>query len=173
MKGTVVEHLLPRIPLPSILPQRSNPRLARLRIKPTLVQEHTGRVDPVINLVIHANVSQDSQLPQDLQTGFPSPQLPRLRIVLGSFDADSVRAHIGRQNDALLRDIARSLAGADAILFNGKAGETLVKEIVLNALAKGLGVQASDSYPSTYFESPGRYGVIDVLLPEGISVRPG
>lgn len=99
--------------------------------------------------------------------------IPRLRIVLGSFDADSVRAHIGRQNDALLRDIARSLAGADAILFNGKAGETLVKELVLNALAKGLGVQASDTYPSTYFESPGRYGVIDVLLPEGISVRPG
>lgn len=99
--------------------------------------------------------------------------IPRLRIVLGSFDADSVRAHIGRQNGALLRDIARSLAGADAILFNGKAGETLVKELVLNALAKGLGVQASDTYPSTYFESPGRYGVIDVLLPEGISVRPG
>lgn len=99
--------------------------------------------------------------------------IPRLRIVLGSFDADRVRAHIGRLSEPLISDIARSLAAADPILFNGKTGETLVKELVLSTLANRLGGAPADAYPSTYFESPGRYGPIEVLLPEGLTVRAG
>ena len=98
--------------------------------------------------------------------------IPRLRIVLGSFDAASLRAHVGRQSEALLTEIAGSVARVDAAQFAGPAGETYLKELVVGALVRGLGVHPGDDYPSTYFESPGRHGVVDVLLPERFSLRP-
>jgi hypothetical protein len=50
--------------------------------------------------------------------------------------------------------------------------ETYLKAIVLGALARELVTQPQQDYPSTYFESPGRHGVVEVLLPERFELRP-
>ena len=41
--------------------------------------------------------------------------IPRLRLVLGSFDAPSLRQHIGRQREVLQQQIADRVARADAM----------------------------------------------------------
>jgi len=98
--------------------------------------------------------------------------IPRLRIVLGSFDAGSLRAHMERRSDVLSREIAHSLARAEVAQFSGPAGVAFVKDLVLDVLARELGTDPAEAYPSTYFESPGRHGVVDVLLPERLGLRP-
>jgi curved DNA-binding protein CbpA len=98
--------------------------------------------------------------------------IPRLRIVLGSFDAGSLRAHMGRQSERLQAGIAQAVARADAAQLTGPAGEDYLKALVLAALARELGTQPLEDYPSTYFESPGRHGAVDVLLPQHYQLRP-
>jgi curved DNA-binding protein CbpA len=98
--------------------------------------------------------------------------IPRLRIVLGSFDAGSLRAHIGRGNESLTSEIARNVALADAAQLTGPASEAFLKKLVLDVLARELGTDPGEDYPSTYFESPGRHGVVDVLLPARPALRP-
>lgn len=104
--------------------------------------------------------------PQVLQLNKAELTIPRLRLVLGSFDAPSLRQHIGKQREVLQQQIADRVARADAMRISGPGGEAYLKAIVLAALANGLGTRTDEDYPSTYFESPGRHGVVDVLLPE-------
>ena len=109
--------------------------------------------------------------PQVLQLDKAVLTIPRLRLVLGSFDAPSLRQHIGRQREVLQQQIADRVARADAMRIAAPGGEAYLKAIVLGALATGLGTRPDEDYPSTYFESPGRHGVVDVLLPERFSLR--
>ena len=98
--------------------------------------------------------------------------IPRLRVVLGSFDAGSLRAHMARQSERLQGGIAQAVARADAAQLSVPAGEAHLKALVLGALASELGTHPAEDYPSTYFESPGRHGVVDVLLPQRYQLRP-
>jgi hypothetical protein len=98
--------------------------------------------------------------------------IPRLRVVLGSFDAGSLRAQMARQSERLQGGIAQAVARADAAQLSGPAGEGHLKALVLGALASELGTHPAEDYPSTYFESPGRHGVVDVLLPQRYQLRP-
>lgn len=111
------------------------------------------------------------QAPQVLTLEKAELTIPRLQLVFGSFDASSLRAHVERQRDALQGQIALSLARADATQLAAPGGEAYLKAVVLGALATGLGTVAEEDYPSTYFESPGRRGVVDVVLPEGFALR--
>jgi hypothetical protein len=97
--------------------------------------------------------------------------IPRLRLVLGSFDAPILRVRIDRQRAALQLQIAASVMRADVLRLAAPGGEAHLKALALGALADGLGTRADEDYPSTYFESPGRYGVVDVLLPEPFALH--
>lgn len=99
--------------------------------------------------------------------------IPRLRVVLGSFEAPMLRARLVRQEPRLREEVARSLERADPAQLSGPLAESYLKTIVLGVLAKDLPASAQESYPSTYFESPGRHGVVEVLLPEGFELVPG
>lgn len=98
--------------------------------------------------------------------------VPRLRVVLGSFDAASLRAHMDRQRVRLQAEVAQSLARADAAQLMGPSSAAYLKVVVLGALVRGLGTPPPQDHPSTYFESPGRYGVVEVLLPEKFALLP-
>jgi hypothetical protein len=99
-------------------------------------------------------------------------RVPRLRIVLGSFDAASLRAHIERHRERLVQDVRDRLAQPDGLALAGAAGAASLKTLVAGALTRSLGTKPDDDYPSTFFESPGRHGVVDVLLPEGFLFTP-
>ncbi|MFL6691959.1 MAG: J domain-containing protein [Ramlibacter sp.] len=96
--------------------------------------------------------------------------IPRMRVVLGTFDAASMRAHIDKHRQRLVQELADQLSRADPVQLAG-GGHALLRAVLAGALSKGLGTQPDEDYPSTFFESPGRHGVIEVLLPEGYTLR--
>lgn len=97
--------------------------------------------------------------------------IPRLRLVLGSFEAARQQAHIRRHRERLLAEIAQRLAQADAKQLAGPQGEGYLKAQLLDALATGLGTNPAETFPSTWSESPGRDGVVEVLLPAGYALK--
>jgi curved DNA-binding protein CbpA len=143
--------------------------------KASLLQEF-----PDLRVRAFAEASQDREartvdllaVPLVLQLEQAQLTIPRLRVVLGSFDAGSLRVRMERQGDRLRNELALSLARADAVQLQGPLSETYLKAIVLGALARELVTQPQQDYPSTYFESPGRHGVVEVLLPERFELRP-
>jgi curved DNA-binding protein CbpA len=98
--------------------------------------------------------------------------IPRLRLVLGSVDAGSLRTHIATHRESLLAELTRSAAGADVAAFMGPAGEAFLRELLQGALTKALGLRPGEALASMPADSPARYGVIDMLLPQAYSVRP-
>jgi hypothetical protein len=51
-----------------------------------------------------------------------------------------------------------------------KDGEKYLKSFILDAIGEITGTNRFEDYPSTQSESPGRYGVIDVSLPDSFSM---
>jgi curved DNA-binding protein CbpA len=98
--------------------------------------------------------------------------IPRLHLVLGSVDAGSLRTHIATHRESLLAELTRSAAGADVAAFMGPAGEAFLRELLQGALTKALGLRPGEALASMPADSPARYGVIDMLLPQAYSVRP-
>jgi curved DNA-binding protein CbpA len=110
--------------------------------------------------------------PLVLQMGPGELTIPRLRVVLGTFDTAAARASIAPQTERLVSEVARSLERSDAAQIQGPTGETYLKAVVLGTLANELATQPQQGYPSSYFESPGRHGVVEVLLPARFELQP-
>lgn len=97
--------------------------------------------------------------------------IPRLRIVLGSFDVANLKAHVARHRERLLQETLAQLARADPVPLAAGQGAAELKALVRTAVNGGLNIDAGEEFPSTYFESPGRHGVVDVLLPERYALK--
>ncbi|HEX2546173.1 MAG TPA: hypothetical protein VHL79_14935, partial [Ramlibacter sp.] len=95
----------------------------------------------------------------------------RLKVVLGTFDAPSLKAHIDQHRGRLVRELAERLAQADALRLGGNDGEAYLKGLVERGLAASLATRPEEEYPSTYHESPGRHGVVEVVLPDSFTLR--
>ena len=106
------------------------------------------------------------------ETGGGAAQLTirNISLLVGSFDSPVLLAHIGRHRERLIHDLTARLAREDPDRLARPDGEKLLKRVVLEAAAASLATDLAQEYPSTYFESPGRYGVVDVLLPEGFKL---
>lgn len=101
-------------------------------------------------------------------------RIPRLRLVLGSFDAVALRSYIIKNRAALLNDVVRGLRSARGNSLVGPDGERYVQGVIQDALVQSLGTRPEEAFPSTWFESPGRYGVVAVVLPDRYRLRlPG
>ena len=97
--------------------------------------------------------------------------IARLRLVLGTFDAPSLRARIERQRQQLARDLAQRISVDARVELIPTAGEDFLRAVLAGVLNNLLETLPKEDYPSTYFESPGRHGIVDVILPESLIVQ--
>ena len=91
--------------------------------------------------------------------------------MLGTFDARLLRRRIDDRRALLVESIAERLASDARLERKPLANESYLREVVAAAINHALGARLDESYPSTYFESPGRYGVVDVALPDRFDLR--
>ncbi|MDO5692597.1 MAG: J domain-containing protein [Pseudomonadota bacterium] len=94
-------------------------------------------------------------------------EIPAITIVVGSFDAPDFMAHLARHRERIVRELADHLALENPALLTGAGGQRRLRSAVTASLLFSSGADAAQEYPSTWFESPGRHGVVDVLLPRG------
>ncbi len=97
--------------------------------------------------------------------------IPRISLVLGTFDARLLRRRIDDRRALLVEAIAERLASDPRLERTPVANESYLREVVAAAINHALGARLDESFPSTYFESPGRYGVVDVALPDRFDLR--
>jgi hypothetical protein len=109
--------------------------------------------------------------PLVLHSGRHEITIARLRVLLGSFDTPSLRARIERQRQQLVRDLAQRIAVDPRVELLHTGDEALLRAVLAGALNSLLETRPEEDYPSTYFESPGRHGVVDVILPERFIVQ--
>ena len=109
--------------------------------------------------------------PLVLLSGRHEITIARLRLVLGSFDAPRLRARIERQRQQLVRDLAQRIAVDARVELIPTGGEALLRAVLADALNNLLETLPEEDYPSTYSESPGRHGIVDVILPERFIVQ--
>jgi curved DNA-binding protein CbpA len=109
--------------------------------------------------------------------GVPSPPVslivPEMTLVLGSFDADRLRDHIKKHRQRILDDLTKQIEAQPVTFGLGADVEARFKRVVTQSLMASLETPPNETYPSTYFESPGRHGVVQVILPQGVSVLSG
>ena len=93
--------------------------------------------------------------------------IPSISLLVGSFDAPNLLAHMDRHRERLASELAGLLASEDPKMLTSAQAEQYLAGVVTRAVSASLGVQSTrGDYPSTYFESPGRYGVTHVIFPD-------
>lgn len=110
--------------------------------------------------------------PLVVKLGRATLKIPRLQVVLGTVDTAALRAQLVQQEHRLSGEVTSSLQRADPTQLSGPQADGYLKAIVLGALSGDFAKRAREQHPPTYFESPGRYGVVEVLLPEGFELVP-
>jgi curved DNA-binding protein CbpA len=92
--------------------------------------------------------------------------IQHISFLVGSFDAPVLLAHLATHRESLIQDLSARLAKESLDRFASPDAEEHLKRLLLEITSASLRTGPAQDYPSTYFESPGRYGVVDVLLPE-------
>lgn len=98
--------------------------------------------------------------------------VPDLQLRLGSVDRAKLLAHLERQRESLQRQVLAHLERQGAAQLLRAGGETVLEGWILDALDTALGTRRTEEYPSTWLESPGRYGVVAAVLPDGFAIKP-
>lgn len=97
--------------------------------------------------------------------------VPVATVIVGSFDSASLLAQLSRHRERAVEAVAARLAQEDPRGLGGVLAEQRLRRVVQDSVSSSLGADPSQEYPSTWFESPGRYGVVDVLLPQGFRLN--
>jgi DnaJ domain len=97
--------------------------------------------------------------------------ISRMRLVLGTFDTPVLRLRIEKQREFLVQEVTKHLAAAAQIGHIPVADESYLCRVVAAAVNNALSTRPDENYPSTYFESPGRYGVVEVVMPDRYLIR--
>jgi len=92
--------------------------------------------------------------------------IDRISLLVGTFDAQRHLSHLARHRDRLIGALAERLSQADPTRLAGPQAGAYLRELMLGSVVTALGTDPKQAYPSTYFESPGRYGVVDLVLPD-------
>jgi hypothetical protein len=97
--------------------------------------------------------------------------IPVLGIKVGTFDPDKSIAFIERNKETIIRKLAEHLASARYEELGKSDGEAYLKNMILDSVCESAGTNRREDYPASATEAPGRYGAIDVLLPQSFLVR--
>ncbi|MBB2485949.1 hypothetical protein H5407_12030, partial [Mitsuaria sp. WAJ17] len=109
--------------------------------------------------------------PMEVYLGTGTMTIPRVQLVLGSFDGPALRSYILKNRETLVREVNRALNAAKPERLLGPDAEQNLQTLIQDTLTTALGTQPQETYPSTWFESPGRYGVVAVQLPGRYSFK--
>lgn len=109
--------------------------------------------------------------PLEIYLGTGTMSIPRVQLVLGSFDGPALRSYILKNREMLVREIGKALHATKRELLLGPDAEQHLQSVIRDTLTTALGTQPQEAYPSTWFESPGRYGVVGVQLPGRYSFK--
>jgi curved DNA-binding protein CbpA len=118
----------------------------------------------------------DSKLTVSLKASEKQPEehtlsIPLLVVRVGTFDAVQASQYLDQQKDLIRQKLAEKLASAQYEDLIKMDGEQHLKKIILEAIEDITGTSHLKEYPSSGTESPGRYGVIAVMLPESFSLK--
>lgn len=97
--------------------------------------------------------------------------IPIIGAIVGTFDAEKVIRHIESKTELISQKLAEKLAYAKYEELVKIDGEQYLKKIILDSIGDTTGTNRFEDYPSSSEESSGRYGVVEILLPESFSVR--
>ena len=99
-------------------------------------------------------------------------EIPAITVVVGSYQPANALAELQKYRLRIAQELRERLAREDAgLLLNGDVAARL-RRIVRDSVQRSTGADPTAEYVSTWFESPGRHGVIDVRLPQQFELTP-
>jgi hypothetical protein len=113
-------------------------------------------------------------LPASIRSPGAGAQLsiPAITVLLGSFDAAKLLDHAQRHQARLVQDLTQRLSNIPVHELQDVQASSRLRFIVIQSLMKSLEIpEAPTAYRTTYFESPGRYGVVDVVFPQQFTLN--
>jgi hypothetical protein len=125
-----------------------------------LAQDRLNRTWSLITHPTSFRVRVEGESGEDVVT----VTVPQIRVVAGSFDTAAVLAHWTSHRETFLAQLPEALLQERLPRGDAQAVARHVRQTVARVLSDGMGDAPQRDYPSTYHESPGRYGVVDVLL---------
>lgn len=96
--------------------------------------------------------------------------IAQISLLVGTFDSGKHLAHLANHRERLVAVVSERLAQLDPGRLTGPRSAAYLNEAILGAIVGALGTEPTQTYPSTFFESPGRYGVISLVLPESFKL---
>lgn len=96
--------------------------------------------------------------------------IPEITLVLGSFDTPKLQAHLFKHRERVIDELKQHLTSRSSSAATSPEASDRLKRIILESVMTSLDLRLNEVYPSSYFESPGRYGVVDVVLPQSYSL---
>ena len=93
--------------------------------------------------------------------------LPEITLLLGSFDTANMKDRLIKHRARIVSDLVQSFSKQPLAFSNNANAENVVRALIRKSVMSSLEIRIDEEFPSTYFESPGRYGVTDVILPQG------
>ncbi len=97
--------------------------------------------------------------------------IPIVDAVVGTFDSEKVIQHMEINKELIIKKVAEKLVDANYESLVKINSKDYLKKIILDSIVETTGTSRFEDYPSSRTESPGRYGVVDVLFPNSFSVR--
>ena len=97
--------------------------------------------------------------------------IPIMDAVVGTFDSEKVIQHMEINKELIIKKVAEKLVDANYESLVKINSTDYLKKIILDSIGETTGTSRFEDYPASRTESPGRYGVVDILFPNSFSVR--
>lgn len=97
--------------------------------------------------------------------------IPLLGVRVGALDAESAIRHLNNTADLLGQKLQEKLADAKFDELIKKDGEQYLARMILDTIGEASGTTRFSNAPLSNPDSPNRYGVVEVLLPQSFSVK--
>lgn len=97
--------------------------------------------------------------------------IPVVGVRVGALDAENAVRHLRNTTDLVGQKLREKLADAKFEELIKVDGEQYLATMMLEAIGEATGASRLSNPPSSGPESPNRYGVVEVLLPQSFSVK--
>ena len=109
-------------------------------------------------------------MPAGLNVSLVQLSIPEITLVLGSFDTPRLREHLLKHRLRIVQELAQKLVAQAAGIVLAPESEARLRHLIGESVMTSLEIRPDEAFASTYFESPGRYGVVGVVLPQNFMI---